>query len=134
MSANISPDAPLSRPTPKSTLPVLRLLLRESRHATAEALRNLIRIINGRKPHTDERGPFPWPIVLHLTGIRPLEKITGRPPSCEGPGSQILSVMNALNFARCAGLAYVHTPFNEIQHADRPTQDWAAAWESLFNL
>lgn len=42
--------------------------------------------------------------------------------------------MSAINFARCTGLTYVHTPFSEIQHADRSMQDWVAAWETLFNL
>src|SRR5262249_32207479 len=29
---------------------------------------------------------------------------------------------------------YVHTPFNEIAHADRPKRAFADAWESHFNL
>jgi hypothetical protein len=94
----------------------------------------LSRVLIGRKPRLDERRLFHWQIVLHLTGIRTLDKITCRPLSCEGPGSQVISVMNAINFARCAGLVYVHTPFSEIQHRDRAMRDWAAAWETLFNL
>ncbi|HUK30334.1 MAG TPA: hypothetical protein VLV89_04415 [Candidatus Acidoferrum sp.] len=42
--------------------------------------------------------------------------------------------MNAINFARCAGLTYVHTPFSLIEHADRPMAEWAAAWEKLCNF
>lgn len=43
-------------------------------------------------------------------------------------------VMNALNFARSFGLTYVHTPFTIVHHADRPMEEWAAAWERCFNL
>jgi hypothetical protein len=42
--------------------------------------------------------------------------------------------MNAINFARSYGFEYVHTPFHSIHHAERPMEEWAAAWESLFNL
>lgn len=134
MSVNASPDVPSSSPTPDTTLLIVSLLIRESRYSVAETLRNFIKILTGRKFRFNERRPFLWPILLHLTGIRSLDKITCRPPSCEGPGSQIFSTINAINFARCAGLTYVHTPFAEIQHADRPMRDWAAAWEALFNL
>ncbi|MGH9574703.1 MAG: hypothetical protein ACRD40_14390 [Candidatus Acidiferrales bacterium] len=73
--------------------------------------------------------------VLHLTRIRPIRKITCRGlGECEGAGSQALMLMNAINFARFYGFEYVHTPFSSIGHAERPTEEWAAAWESLFNL
>jgi hypothetical protein len=42
--------------------------------------------------------------------------------------------MHAIAFARRCGLTYVHSPFKEIAHADRPMKEWAAAWESHFNL
>ncbi len=43
-------------------------------------------------------------------------------------------LMRAINFARSSGLTYVHTPFTRIEHADRPMEEWAAAWETFFNL
>ena len=49
-------------------------------------------------------------------------------------GSQALMVMNAINFARSFGLTYLHLPFIVIRHAERPIEEWAAAWEALFNL
>ena len=52
----------------------------------------------------------------------------------EGAGSQAFMVMSALNFARTLGCAYVHTPFTEIDHADRPMPEWISAWESHFNF
>nr|HEV7954841.1 hypothetical protein [Candidatus Acidoferrales bacterium] len=134
MSDTRSPGAPLPSATSETKLQILSLLLRESRHSTIVAVKNFIKILIGRKPYFDERLLFLWQIVLHLTGLRPLKKITCRPVSSEGPGSQILAVMNAINFARCAGLTYVHTPLSEIEHADRPMQEWAAAWETLFGL
>jgi hypothetical protein len=42
--------------------------------------------------------------------------------------------MNAINFARAFGFTYVHTPFRFIRHAERPMEEWTAAWEALFNL
>jgi hypothetical protein len=42
--------------------------------------------------------------------------------------------MNTINFARSSGLAYAHTPFTLIQHAERPMAEWVAAWETVFNL
>ncbi|HWH58609.1 MAG TPA: hypothetical protein VN682_13335 [Terriglobales bacterium] len=43
-------------------------------------------------------------------------------------------MLNAINFARSYGFEYVHTPFSFIGHAERPKEEWAAVWESLFNL
>ena len=71
---------------------------------------------------------------LHVTALRPISKIrcTGLPG--EGASSQALMIMNAIAFARAFGLTYVHTPFTRIEHAERPMQEWAAAWEALFNF
>ena len=40
----------------------------------------------------------------------------------------------AINFARRSGLTYVHTPFTNIAHADRPMSEWVAVWETHFNV
>jgi hypothetical protein len=127
--ANVDPSAKSKR-----ARAIIRLLVTESGYSAIVALKNFIKIVVGRKPIFDERRLFLWHAALHLTGLRQLKQITCRPPASEGPGSQILAVMNAINLARCAGLTYVHTPLSIIEHADRPMQDWAAAWESLFNL
>ena len=113
---------------------IFRLLASQSRDIALRALKNLIKILIGRKPYFDENRLLLWRSLLHLTGLRAVDKVTCRPPSCEGPGSQILATMGAINFARCTGLIYVHTPFSNIEHADRPIKEWAAAWETLFNL
>lgn len=42
--------------------------------------------------------------------------------------------MNAIAFARVCGLEYLHTPFSEIAHGDRPREKWAGAWETQFNF
>jgi hypothetical protein len=125
---------PTASSLPNRTLAIFRMLLTESRHSAIVAAKNFIKTLIGRKPYFDERRLFLWQIVLHLTGLRTLKKITSRPVSSEGPGSQILTMMSAINFARCANLTYVHTPLSNIEHSDRPMQEWAAAWESLFNL
>jgi hypothetical protein len=98
------------------------------------SLKNCIKVLMGRKPYFDERGLFLRQCVLHLTGLRPIRKITCTGLRGEGAGSQALMVMDAINFARFFGLTYVHTPFTHIEHADRPMQEWVKAWEVLFNL
>jgi hypothetical protein len=118
----------------KQRLLILRFLAVASRDCAWMALKNGIKILIGRKPYFDERGLFLWQYVLHLTGTRPIRKITCVGLKREGAGSQALTIMNAINFARSTGLTYVHTPFTFIHHADRPMEEWATAWETLFNL
>lgn len=43
-------------------------------------------------------------------------------------------MMSAISFARVAGLDYVHAPFRQMWHADRPMTEWVKAWEEFFNL
>jgi hypothetical protein len=88
----------------------------------------------GRAPYFNDQGLFLRQYVLHLSRLRRIRKITCRGHRGEGPGSQALLVMNAINFARSFGLTYVHTPFTHIRHADRPMREWVTAWEELFNL
>src|SRR5262245_26543157 len=61
-------------------------------------------------------------------------RITCRGVPSEGAGSQALMMICAIAFARSCGLEYVHTPFVEIAHADRPMEEWVSAWENQFNL
>jgi hypothetical protein len=118
----------------KARLLILRFLVVASRECAWMALKNCIKILIGRRPYFDERGLFLWQYVLHLTGLRPIRKITCVGLRREGAGSQALMIMNAINFARSSGLTYMHTPFTIIHHADRPMVEWATAWETLFNF
>ncbi len=72
--------------------------------------------------------------LRHLLGLQRMDKVTCIGVSREGAGSQALMMMSAIIFARACGLTYVHTPFAEISHADRPMREWANAWEAQFNL
>lgn len=72
--------------------------------------------------------------LLHVTGLRRIRQVTGTGLTGEGPGSQVLMIMNAINFAGSCGLTYVHTPFTLVEHGDRPMVAWAKSWEALFNL
>jgi hypothetical protein len=119
---------------PKQRLRILRFLVLGTRDCIWLGIKNWIKILIGREPYYDWRGLFVRQYLLHLTGIRPIQKITCVGYRTEGPGSQSIGVMNAINFARCASLTYVHTPFSLIEHADRPMEEWAAAWETLFNF
>jgi hypothetical protein len=88
----------------------------------------------GRKPTFTPKDQFYNRCLRHALGIHRIEEITCIASPVEGGGSQALLMMRAINFAREFGLTYVHTPFVEIAHADRPMREWAAAWESLCNL
>jgi hypothetical protein len=112
----------------------LRFLLASGRRCAWRWLKNCIKVLIGRKTSFDESGLFLRQYVLQLTGLRKICKITCTGLSGEGAGSQALMVMNAINFARAFGLTYMHSPFTMIQHADRPMEEWVAAWEAVFNL
>jgi len=60
--------------------------------------------------------------------------MTSIPFHGDGAGYQALMKMYAINFVRAFGLTYVHTPFSQFFHADRPVQEYADAWEAQFNL
>jgi hypothetical protein len=122
------------RDTVKRRYRVFKFLASSAGRSAWRSLKNCIKVAIGRKPNFNERGLFLRQCVLHLTGLRPIRKITCTGLTSEGAGSQALMVMNAINFARFFGLTYLHTPFTQISHADRPMQEWVAAWEALFNL
>jgi hypothetical protein len=113
---------------------VLRFLVAAACSYAWRSLKNCIKVLLGRNTCFDENGLFLRQYVLHLTGLRPIRKITCTGLRSEGAGSQALMVMNAINFARSFGLIYLHTPFTLIQHAEQPMEAWVAAWETLFNL
>ena len=52
----------------------------------------------------------------------------------DGAGSQALGAMSAINFARAHTIRYVHKPFRVVEHAEPGIENWAAKWESYFNL
>ncbi len=124
----------LIRDSAKQSYLAVRFLVRATGSYAWRSLKNCIKILIGRNNDFDEDGLFLRQYVLHLTGRRPIRKITCTGLRSEGAGSQALMVMNAINFARSFGLTYLHTPFSRIQHAERPMEEWATAWETLFNL
>jgi hypothetical protein len=71
--------------------------------------------------------------VKQLVGRQPI-RVTCDNFQSEGVGSQLLMTINSIAFARASGLTYLHTPLRKTDHADRPMQEWVAAWENLFNL
>lgn len=96
--------------------------------------KNVVKSALGR-PHRYSDGDVLYrQYVRQLFGGRRLSKITCIGSTREGAGSQALLIMRAIQFARAHGLAYVHTPFRELHHADRRMREWAAAWEAQFNL
>ncbi|MGD9922352.1 MAG: hypothetical protein AB7V13_13040 [Pseudorhodoplanes sp.] len=72
--------------------------------------------------------------MIELVGFRPAQAVTCAGLPSEGAGSQALMIMCAMSFARFSGFRYLHTPFEEISHADRSMVKWARAWEDHFNL
>jgi hypothetical protein len=97
-------------------------------------VKNVIKAALSRKPHFTARDVVFRAWLSQLCGGPKLQKITCVSLATEGAGSQALMMMYAIDFARTAGLTYVHTPFADIHHADRPKQAWADAWEAHFNL
>jgi hypothetical protein len=96
--------------------------------------KNAARTMLGR-PHRHPDGDVLFrQYVRGRLGGRGVSKITCICSTLEGAGSQALMTMRAIRFARAHGLAYAHTPFRDIHHADRPMVEWAAAWEAQFNL
>ena len=95
-------------------------------------IKNLAKVVLGEETSFTHRDVFFRKYFFQL--LRRQVKITVTSPPGEGAGAQALMRMNAIAFARESGLDYVHTPFTEIAHADRPMEEWVDAWESLFNL
>jgi len=111
---------------------LFQFLLASAKISKWRKVKNGIKLIIGRGVF-DETGLFWLKCVLHFTGIRSI-RVTCTGHWSEGAGSQALWKMDAINFARFYGLEYVHTPFRSSRHTQRPMEEWAAAWEALFNL
>lgn len=116
------------------TLP-LRWIVKQSRWYAWQSAKNCVKRLIGRKPWEGYRRLFVRQYILHAVGLSPMRAISSafNRPS-EGPGSQALSVMSTITFARAHRLDYLHAPFTAISGADRPMAEWAAAWEAVFNL
>lgn len=113
---------------------LLCYLVAASGRYARSSLKNCAKILIGRKTFFHDDDLILRQYVLQLIGLRPIRRLTCTGLLSEGPGSQALTVMHAINFARSSGLTYVHTPFSVVKHADRPQQEWANAWETFFNL
>jgi hypothetical protein len=118
---------------PKQSLP--RFLGRGFRGYALRFIKSAVKIAIGRPPYFYDQDRFFLVYLRQLLGLSKA-RVTCRLDDCptEGGGSQAITMMIAIDFARSLGIAYVHTPFVEIQHADRPREAWLAAWEGLFNL
>ena len=97
--------------------------------------KSTVKVAIGRKPFFYSQDLFFLAYLRHRLGFAPME-ITCRLEGFagEGGGSHALLTMIVIDFARRLGVGYVHTPFLDIRHADRPRGPWLAAWESLFNF
>ncbi len=82
------------------------------------SLKNCTKILIGLNINFNERSSFLRQYALHLTGFRPMRKITCPGLTSEGAGSEALMIMNAITFARSSGLAYLHSPFLETHRVD----------------
>jgi hypothetical protein len=99
---------------------VLRFLVGGAIRAVRHALKNCIEILRGGDACFDEKGLFWRQYILHVSGLRRIRKVTCTGLQGEGPGSQALMIMTAINFAGSCGLTCVHTSFTLIEHGDRP--------------
>ena len=101
--------------------------------AVAVLLTNRARSRLGYPKKINSTDLFLKQFLLHALGRQSRLRITcaGR---TDGAGAQAHTMIAAKNFARAYGHTYVHTPFSEIDHADRPMEQWVEDWENLFNL
>lgn len=109
------------------------LLIGVARYARS-TVASAVKLLLGRKAHYTAHDVLFRQYLGRLMGLGTLRAITSSHSPREGAGSQALMAMFAIRFAREQGMAYVHTPFAYIHHGDRPASEWAAAWESHFNL
>jgi hypothetical protein len=129
-------DCSLARRTAR----MIRFVLVTTYQCAYMKLKNGFKVLIGREPYlphvlwSRERLLFLRAFFLHICRIKPIVQITCRGLMTEGPGSQAVSNMDAIAFARSAGLVYAHTPFSYIRHADRPMKEWAAVWETMFSF
>lgn len=112
----------------------LRLLTVGSLGYARSLAKNVVKGTLGRPSHFTADDILFRQYVRQLTRRGRIDRITCIASTHEGAGSQSLMIMRAIEFARAQGLTYLHTPFTEIHHADRPMHKWAAAWETHFNL
>lgn len=112
----------------------LNFLLRSGTGYLRNSLANVVKRALGRPAYLDQTEIFFRAFLLGKLGFAPMPAITARGQLAIGIGNQVRFVMCAINFARALRVPYVHTPFDEIAHADRPMADWAKHWENEFNL
>lgn len=126
----------LAHSVKQSTFPGVHwrfLLIGAGRYARS-TIASAVKLLLGRKTHYTAHDVLFRQYLGRLMGFDTLRAITSAHSPREGAGSQALMAMFAIRFAREQGMAYVHTPFAHIHHGDRPAGEWAAAWESHFNL
>jgi hypothetical protein len=120
-------------PTERSALFTSKMIAFGGAKYLRTCAKNLVKLSIGRKPFKTAQDILFLHCVRDLCGT-PIRRITCRCSAGEGAGSQALMIMRAMTFASVFKLQYVHTPFTEIAHADRPMPDYAAAWEGTFNF
>jgi hypothetical protein len=114
---------------------LLNYIVTQGRQYAWQSLKNCVKRLIGRKPCRDERLVFYRRYILHRLGLRRIDAITCVIDEVtEGACTRAFFVMRTIRLARASGLAYLHSPFTRIGHADRPMQEWVAAWEAVFNL
>lgn len=118
----------------KIKLYLMRFLLIFGICFTRNFVLNIAKKITRKEVHFNQRDILFRDYLAHSLGVRSEPRITSRGLPNEGAGNQAHLTMLAINFARVLNIPYVHTPFTEIAHADRPMELWLRAWEAEFNL
>src|SRR5262249_45841671 len=109
-------------------------LIRTAPGYMRNASANVVKKLLGRPLYFEEDQVVLDAWLRYRLGLRTRPKVTSRGRPGEGAGSQARLTMCAMNFAHVLDFTYVHTPFDEIGHANRPMETWANAWEDKFNL
>jgi len=118
---------------------LMRFLLISGIGFTRNFVANIVKRIIGMEIYFNPSEILFRDYIAYSLGVGSEPRITSRSLSGEGAGIQGVGNqahlrMNAINVARVLNIPYVHMPFSEIGHADRPMELWDRAWEAEFNL
>ncbi len=88
------------------------------------------------KHYQDECNKFTIIFIKMKLGLatQPAFKLTVKPKSNQGAGIHAWLIIMAMCVANSRRGKYIHTPFSELAHADRPMDEFAGAWENYFSL
>ena len=109
-----------------------KYLLADSIAVLRARIFNPLRLVLGRKPQVVDAGCLRV-LAGHFFGTNKIEYLARGATPTDGAGFHIFLTMAAMSFSDLIGAKYVHVPFSEIKHADRPMDSYAQGWNEAFH-